>query len=174
MLSCCKKTSHTILSFFTTVGFSGYLPKMPGTWGSLVAMILAYFIMPHFYYPYFALLTAILFVLGVFASSIHAQKLQMKDPKCIVIDELVGLWVACLVFAYFCPLSPLYLVLLFLAFRFFDITKKPFIHRTERLKGGLGIMADDLVAGIYAGVLMVVLYKVYELLLSYYPSLPHA
>jgi phosphatidylglycerophosphatase A len=78
--------------------------------------------------------------------------MQKTDPKECVIDELAGQWIACA----FAPLSPVAYLLAFILFRAFDITKIWPVSRAERLHGGLGIMADDVVAALMAGAIIAV------------------
>ncbi len=88
-----------------------------------------------------------LFFLGVFASTRAAEIWRIKDPHPIVIDEIVGMWIALL----FVPPGVAYFVAAFLLFRLFDIIKPTPARQAELLKGGWGIMLDDVFAGIYAG-----------------------
>ncbi len=143
---------------------SGLVPFAPGTWGSLFSLVLGYFcFLP---LPFFARIISLiaLFFFGVFASG-HAEKLlQAKDPSSIVIDELVGLWIVmlpikALTFADLKDTSILIqLLLAFALFRLFDITKIYPIKQLERVfSGGFGIMIDDVLAGIYALVLFLII-----------------
>ena len=80
---------------------------------------------------------------GLWASGRHARDLRQPDPRSVVVDEFCGMWLA-LVGA---NPSVLVMVAAFVAFRFLDIVKPPPVRQAERLPGGIGIMADDLVAG---------------------------
>jgi phosphatidylglycerophosphatase A len=156
------------LSFFlATAGGVGYLPAAPGTWGSLVGVLL-YAILRnplgsglglHFHTNYsmvFSLLliggaiAVVIGMIGVTASSRVARFVGRKDPQFVVIDEVSGQFLT-----YLLALAPLnwkYLLLGFILFRGFD-TWKPFPARqAESLPGGWGIMADDWMAGIYAAI----------------------
>ncbi|MFQ6018552.1 MAG: phosphatidylglycerophosphatase A, partial [Kiloniellaceae bacterium] len=127
---------------------SGLLPGAPGTWGSLAALPFAALI--SWLGGPWALLAAVLmvFVLGLWASGRFTEGEDTEDPGEVVIDEVAGQWLAVLPV----PLDPgLYLVA-FLAFRLFDIAKVwPANLAQRRLAGAWGIMADDIVAGLYAG-----------------------
>lgn len=124
--------------------YSGYSPVAPGTVGSLVGLV---------FYPGLAslglggycLICVLAFFVGVWASG-EAESSYGKDGRRIVIDEIVGMWVALL------GLPPrLSLVVAgFFIFRLFDIVKPFPAHRSQRLPGGWGVMMDDLVAGVYA------------------------
>ena len=126
---------------------SGLLPRAPGTWGSLAALpfglVLFWLSGP------VGLLaaSAVVFALGLWAARGYEQAAAVKDPGAIVIDEVVGQWIA-LVPA---GLNPLGVVLAFVLFRVFDIAKPwPVGWADRHLKGAFGIMADDVIAGLYA------------------------
>ena len=132
--------------FIATGGFSGYAGIIPGTVGSIVGLLLY---LPLTASPISARIAAafMLFFLGVFASSRVAAVWRIKDPHPIVIDEIVGMWIALL----FVPHEIASFVAAFLLFRLFDIIKPFPARQAELLKGGWGIMFDDVFAGIYAG-----------------------
>lgn len=126
--------------------YSGYLPKAPGTWGSLLGLII-FLPLSRLVLPAYLAVVAGLFVVGFLCAGSAEKFLDRKDPGVVVIDEIVGLLIA-LAGA---PASPLLLGLGFALFRFFDILK-PFPIRwvDQRVNGGLGIMLDDVVAGLYS------------------------
>ncbi len=132
-----------------TAGGAGFAPKAPGTAGSAVGVLvyLAFELTgAGAYYPH-----AIIFFLiaGIWASS-HVERLYGHDSQRIVIDEVVG---QMMVFAFAAGryrLSAFYIALGFGLFRLFDIVKPFPVRRLERLKGGLGVVADDAAAGVYA------------------------
>ena len=126
---------------------AGLLPKAPGTWGSLAALPFGALIVwaggP------WALAAAVLliFPIGLWASSLYAERSGAEDPQAVVIDEVAGQWIALLPVA----LDLRLYVAAFLAFRFFDIVKVwPARPIDQRLPGAWGIMLDDVVAGLYA------------------------
>lgn len=156
----------------------GLMPKMPGTAGSLVAALIAY---PVLLLPYgWAVLAAgaVLFtILGTKSSTRYmAAHSTAHDPSEIVVDELAGqwltytvwhLWLAGMAGSNFAALellhdvsaSPLYLALGFVWFRVFDILKPwPISWADRRMKGGFGVMFDDLLAAIPAGTVLYLLY----------------
>ena len=130
------------------LGFVGYMPKAPGTWGSLLAVLLA----PILFLPLTIgeriLLLVVVFVLGSLMASRVEQESGIKDPGRVVIDELLGQWIV------FLPLFQANWILLltgFVLFRFFDILKPWPVRVSESwLPGGWGIMLDDAVAGCSA------------------------
>lgn len=136
-----------------TLGPAGRMPFAPGTWGSAAALVLAPWIFVPL--PLSARLGALGLVLaaGTWAAARTEKILGRKDPGCVVVDELLGQWTA---FAPFhltgwTTAMPLELLALFALFRLFDIVKPWPIRAVERsVPGGLGVMLDDLVAGLFA------------------------
>jgi phosphatidylglycerophosphatase A len=125
---------------------SGYVPWAPGTAGSFSALLIFYLIpLADSYWLIFAV---ILFVAGLWSSTRIERDLGVQDPPQVVIDEWVGQWLALL----FLPRSGLILLLGFLIFRIMDILK-PFPARNSQvLKGGWGIMIDDVIAAVYTNI----------------------
>ncbi|MCX5693282.1 MAG: phosphatidylglycerophosphatase A [Candidatus Omnitrophica bacterium] len=137
-----------------SVFYIGYLPVAPGTIGSLAALLLYYFI----YHNAIIMAAAILIViiLGFITTGKVEKIFGEKDPGEIVIDEFSGM----LISLYRMPPTMGYVVTGFLLFRFFDIVKPKPIRNLEKLKGSLGIMSDDLIAGVYANIVLQVIYIV--------------
>jgi phosphatidylglycerophosphatase A len=133
--------------------YIGYIPGMPGTYGSL-ATVLVYFAVYHFsgrILPALHLSAVCLISLaGVLASAEVSRSTGKEDPSFVVIDEVAGQLLTFL----FLPVSVLNLVLGFMLFRVFDIWKPFPIWKLESLGNGVGIMADDLLAGVYANVIL--------------------
>jgi len=126
--------------------YSGYLPKAPGTWGSLVGLLLVY-LLNYFSLPVYLTVTVFLFMIGTFSAGEAEKILDNHDPGIVVIDEIVGMLIAMIAV----PLSPLTMLLGFFLFRVFDIVKPfPVNIFDQRFHGGLGIMLDDMMAGIYS------------------------
>ena len=138
--------------FFGTAFGLGLLPVAPGTWGTLLGVALAWLAgrLPTTATQQFALvgLAFAVTVLGVPLARAAEKEAGQKDPGWFVLDEVAGYLVAVLGH----PLAWPYLLGAFLSFRVFDIWKPPPIRRLEREGGGIGVMADDLMAGIYANV----------------------
>ena len=155
-----KRQRHIISWIVTTWFGSGLLPKAPGTWGSLAAIPFAV-IISVYTCPY-ALLSGIiaLFFIGIWTSDKVEKSTKTKDPGFIVVDEVVGQWIALL------PLPFLYNIIYpgsyhlyfaiisafaFITFRIFDIWKPwPANYADKNVHGGYGIMLDDVIAGMYA------------------------
>ncbi len=141
---------HTLIMIIATGFYSGYLPKAPGTWGSLVGLALFFLLHTLSLEVYLAVVTGI-FIIGTFAAGEAEKIMDRKDPGLFVIDEIVGMLITMIAI----PATPLAMTLGFILFRIFDIWK-PFPIRLidQRLHGGLGIMLDDVVAGIYSLIIL--------------------
>lgn len=141
-----------IATFFGT----GFLRPGPGTWGSAagLAIWLAVAHWGHLTRGNLAIGTAIaalaLLLAGIPASTIVAREAGTDDPSFVVLDEVVGQWIALIA----ATLAPGSWLLAFLLFRVFDIWKPPPARQFDRMHGGFGIMMDDVAAGIYALVLV--------------------
>lgn len=131
-----------------TLGPIGHFPKAPGTWGSLASVIAA----PWLFLP-FPIWGRILILIGVLAVGTWAcyraeATMGLKDPGCVIIDELFGQWLALL---FFSGMPLWYLAVGFILFRGFDIFKPfPVKWAENTFPGGFGVMIDDGVAGLYA------------------------
>ena len=132
---------------FLALGFgSGLIPLMPGTFGSLAALPL---LIPFLWSPPYALLIAAILasIVGIYLCGKTADDMQVHDHGSIVWDEVAGILLTFL----WIPLSPLTVLLGFVLFRFFDILKPwPIKPIDKYVAGGLGIMLDDIVAGLMA------------------------
>ena len=129
-----------------TMFYIGKIPLAPGTWGSLVALLLWYLIKPKIIDPLFLLITGGLFFIGIAVSEIITRELDNHDPKEIVIDEWVGMWIA----LYLVPHSIFWGLVSFFLFRFFDIFKPGPVQIMDDIHSPIGVMLDDVVAGILA------------------------
>lgn len=153
----------------------GYLPLAPGTWGSLLAIGI-YFGLQSFTFrlirisaslrgvsrfsPWSVFIAvelvflSVVILLGIWAASRTEKLLARKDPGKVVIDEVAGQLIALLPIVRFLDPGWITIISAFLLFRLFDIVKPYPARRLESLESGLGIMADDIVAGAYAAVLV--------------------
>ncbi|GAA8301094.1 phosphatidylglycerophosphatase A family protein [Helicobacter pylori] len=132
---------------FLTLFFSGYSKKAPGTIGSLVALLLG---LPILIFSANTLFLGAVFVGLIAIAQIDKEEEETKrhDSSYIVIDELVGMWLAMAISG----LSLAGVILSFIFFRIYDITKPSLIGKIDKeIKGGLGVVADDALAGVLAG-----------------------
>ena len=128
---------------------SGYSPVAPGTAGSLVGLLLFLPLAGRALWIQLAAVVAVT-ILGVLAGGRLATMLGAKDPGMVVVDEVAGQWITFLAL----PMTPAIAVAGFLLFRAMDILKPWPARALERLPGGIGIMADDVAAGIYAHLIL--------------------
>ena len=131
----------------------GYAPVAPGTAGSAAAVVIAMVLSRYagFVPWHFAVLAVLLFAPAVWSADVTARSLNRKDPGLVVVDEVVGQWLALAGAAHLDWKSVL---AAFLLFRLFDIWKPPPVRQLEALPGGLGINADDAMAGVYAALVL--------------------
>jgi phosphatidylglycerophosphatase A len=133
---------------------AGLLPITPGSWGSLAALPFAWAIVSLWGLAGLGVAAAIAFFVGWWAAATVAKASAIKDPGAIVIDEVAAQWLVLLA----APPALLPYALAFLLFRIFDIWKpRPARWADRDIKGGLGIMLDDLFAAIYAIISLLVL-----------------
>lgn len=135
-----------LFMFIASGAYTGYLPKAPGTWGSLLGIALWYGLRRLELLPYAGVIAA-LFIIGIISAGAAEKILDRGDPGIVVIDEIVGQLIALAA----APQHWLAALAGFALFRFFDIIKPfPAGWLDRHIHGGLGIMLDDIAAGIYA------------------------
>ena len=133
---------------------AGLLPKAPGTWGSLFALPFAWLMVAAGGAPLLGGAVVVLFFIGWWASSRYIEQSGIADPGSVVVDEVAGQWLTLVAV----PLDPLLYLIGFLLFRIFDIIKPwPVSWADRRVGGGLGVMLDDILAGLYALAALLVL-----------------
>jgi len=152
-----KNFFHIIIA----TGFgSGYFPKAPGTAGAILATILwlglSLLLTSSQLLPVTALLIVLFTVLGVWSSGIM-ETYWGKDPSKVVIDEMVGVWIPLLIVNSDNKYYLYFALAALLLFRLFDIFKPAGIRKLEAIEGGWGIMLDDILAGIYSLLILLVL-----------------
>ncbi|GAA8761817.1 phosphatidylglycerophosphatase A [Helicobacter pylori] len=143
---------------FLTLFFSGYSKKAPGTIGSLVALLLG---LPILIFSANTLFLAAILIGLIAIAQIDKEEEESKihDSSYIVIDELVGMWLAMAISG----LSLAGVVLSFIFFRIYDITKPSLIGKIDKeVKGGLGVVADDALAGVLAGLSVLLAINILE------------
>ena len=145
-------TSRVAFAIATWFG-CGYWPVGPGTAGSLAALVIAYFLATKSGWQpwYFGVLAVLLTPIGIWAASVTASESKAKDPSIVVVDEVLGQWIT-LVGAL--ALNWKSWLAAFFLFRLFDIWKPPPVRSLEALPSGTGIVADDLMAGVYGALVL--------------------
>jgi phosphatidylglycerophosphatase A len=149
--------------FFLTVGFSGLSPKAPGTVGSFVSLIIGLFLLQFLHVSTLFLLSLLVTVIAIKQIDIYEKEVGAHDSSEIVIDELAGMWIALSICGINSSNFVIMAVLAFVFFRIFDIWKPSIIGKIDRdVKGGLGVMGDDVIAGIAAGIASAGVYQLIE------------
>jgi phosphatidylglycerophosphatase A len=139
---------NTIFKYLATLGFIGYIPVASGTFGTLAAFAVFILLKPSFLVH--AVILLLIIPVGLISSHIAERVLNEKDSGYIVVDEFCGYFFSVLLI----PFSLSYALAAFFLFRFFDILKPFPMRKMENLKGGIGIMADDIMAGLYTNVIL--------------------
>lgn len=132
---------------------SGLSPVAPGTAGSLAAL-LPWLALRELPWPAYLGVVALVFVVGVWASNVAIARLRIADPGAVVVDEFVGQWLALLPLVV-TPRTWPWTIAGFALFRLFDVWKPwPVSWADRRVKGGFGVMLDDVIAGLYAALVL--------------------
>jgi phosphatidylglycerophosphatase A len=151
--------------FISTFFYVGFLRPAPGTWGSISAIVLAYIILITMGFLTFFIILIFTIIIGFWSTKNYIKNSSEKsDPSEVVIDEVIGQWIAILPLGYILEIDEfirdgLWFVWLwaFVSFRFFDIIKLGLIGWADNLGGALGVLLDDILAGIAAGLTVAVL-----------------
>jgi phosphatidylglycerophosphatase A len=153
-------TKNKIAELVATWFGCGWSPFAPGTVGSAAAVAIAIVLHRYagFTWWHFPLLAALIAYPAIWAAGVTASAAKIEDPTFVVVDEVLGQWIALGGARVFNWKSCL---LAFLLFRLFDIWKPPPVRQLESLPGGLGINADDAMAGLYAAVVVFALGPLY-------------
>jgi phosphatidylglycerophosphatase A len=140
---------NNIVLAITSVFGTGYIKYAPGTFGTFVGLLLWFFLIPKT--PIAQIIAIIAIIIVSIISSSAAEKIYAKkDDGRIVIDEVAGIWFSLM----FLPDELVFYILAFLLFRFFDVKKPFFIKNLQNIKGGLGVVIDDVVAGIIVNIIL--------------------
>ena len=143
--------SHPAFLISTWFG-AGLLPRAPGTWGSLAALPLAWALASLGGPMALAAATVVVSLVGWWAAAVYVRRTGRQDPGEVVVDEVAGQWLALVMV----PPEPLLYLAGFALFRLFDIRKPwPVGWADREIGGGLGVMVDDLFAGLYAALIMI-------------------
>tara|TARA_B000000557_G_scaffold262536_1_gene263538 strand:+ start:1323 stop:1775 length:453 start_codon:yes stop_codon:yes gene_type:complete len=142
----------SILSIIPTFLFFGYFPKIPGTFGTFGGVLFSIFLVDYLKIdPHTFLFTTIfIIILSVYSSNWAIKYFNSNDPKEVVIDEVAGFMVSIL----YIPFELRYIIVAFILFRLFDISKPFFVKSFEKLPKGWGITFDDVAAGVLANFLL--------------------
>ncbi len=154
----------TAAGMIATVGGVGYLKPAPGTWGSLAALPMVWILHAIGGFPLLALATVLVFVAGVWATRVMTAGNDNRDPSEIVIDEVAGQFIALWAISYPAWAHGIEITALwpgwvagFLLFRLFDITKPGPVGWADRRNDPMGVMLDDVIAGVFAAIGVTVL-----------------
>ena len=145
-----NKVIRFIIRFFSTGFFIGNIPGAPGTYGSILALILLYYF--SIFNNIYIILSLIIF--GVLISYLEEKYSGVEDDPSVVIDEIVGMFITFIAI----NMTPLNIILGFSFFRLFDIWKPYIIDDAQDFSGGIGVMADDILAGFFANFIMKMLF----------------
>ena len=146
--------------YFATLFGIGFIPLAPGTFGSLFSILIWYVFIDLFSIFYFIALFLFVLFVSFYLTDIYLDNYNKKDPSEVIVDEFLGQSIPLLFIVNF----NIYEVLIaFVTFRFFDIYKIYPINKMEDLKGSYGVILDDIVAGIYS-LIILMLYKILILL----------
>lgn len=145
---------------YLTFFYSGLSPFAPGTCGTVAALVPAFLILRFISVETLFLLAFLVFFVSIKIIDDYERKSRTHDSSHIVIDEVAGLFLTASIIAWVSN-SLFSLVLAFFLFRFFDIAKPSIIGRVDKnVSGGLGVMGDDMLAGLFAGLLGAVIYGI--------------
>ncbi len=165
------KLPGALARFISTAGGIGYWPCCPGTWGTVPGVLLFFSVdrllsllaNPPLHIPLHLILFISLLLLTFKATAQALDFFSGSDPSQVVIDEIAGVWLALLILRLFlaAPLELFIYPLAFLLFRLFDIVKPPPVYQLQALPGSVGVIFDDLFAGILAAALLLILFVVF-------------
>ena len=144
---------NNLISLFVTFGFLGKAKYFPGTIGSLGGLLAGAAIIKILGHNIFISCFFILTLISFFAVEEYLKCSKSIDPQEVVIDEVLGQWIAIA----FIPFNFEAFLLAFILFRFFDIFKLFPINKIEKIKGFIGVIGDDLLAGIYTAIIITIL-----------------
>ncbi len=148
---------------FLTVAYSGLFPKAPGTFGTFISLLLAILLLQYIPDSTLFLLSILITLIAVKQIDIYEKEVKQHDSKEIVVDELVGIWITLSI----CRINEenmlIMSILAFIFFRLFDIWKPSLIGKIDRdVKGGWGVMGDDILAGVFAGICTAGTYQIIQ------------
>ena len=142
--------------YFSTIFGIGHIPIAPGTFGSIFAILVWYIFINILSISYFISLFLLILSISFYITGIYLEKFKKKDPSEVIIDEFLGQSIP-LLFVF--NLNAFEVLVAFVSFRFFDIYKIYPINRAEEIEGSYGVILDDIIAGIYA-LIVLMIYKI--------------
>ncbi len=142
--------------YFTTLFGIGFLPVAPGTFGSFFAILIWYIFINFLSIFYFIVLFLLILLISFHITDIYLENVKKKDPPEIIIDEFLGQSIPLLFIFNF---NMFEVLAAFVSFRFFDIYKIFPINKVEEINGSKGVILDDIIAGIYA-LVVIMIYKI--------------
>ena len=148
-----RRLIKTITSFF----YIGHSPFMPGTLGSLAGLLIYFVVKDKL--PIYVFSLAFLFILGIVFSGEAEKIYKRKDAKMIVLDEVCGMMLS----LFLVPYNPWIMLLGFILFRVFDISKPPPARAIEKFSGAFGIMFDDIIAAIYTNFILQIVARLFHI-----------
>ncbi len=152
-----KKIRNFSIRLLASGFFSGHIPFAPGTMGTLVAIPLYLLLVTLLQGWWYAGAVVALTVVAIWISGLAEELYGRKDPPQVVIDEIVGFMLTMIAM----PPTAMYIIMGFVLFRVFDILKpQPAGWINDRMRGGSGIVLDDIVAGLYANIVLQFFYRV--------------
>ena len=151
------KMHNFIIRTLSTFFYVGYLPFIPGTFASIVGVLLIYLLKDNSFI--YILFTVVLIILGFLISGKAEKIFNQKDARFIVIDEVSGMLLSLL----FIPYDIRLIVMAFILFRILDAFKPYPSDRLQRLAGSIGIMSDDIVAGLYTNIILQIVSRLVSL-----------
>jgi phosphatidylglycerophosphatase A len=158
-----KKVYDTFILFIATGMFVGYIPFAPGTFGSIIGIVIYYAASLYLDIYQSLILLIVLFLIGTFVAGKAEKMLHEQDSGKIVIDEIVGMYIT----MFFIPLNFANVLIGFICFRTLDIIKPyPISYIDKHVHGGIGIMLDDVAAGIPANIFVRVLIFLFEIIIG--------
>ncbi|NIU01416.1 MAG: phosphatidylglycerophosphatase A, partial [Nitrosopumilaceae archaeon] len=135
-----------IVYYTIATGFGlGYSPVAPGTAGSILGLLIAYFLIRG-NTVYLVIASVVCFGAGIISATAVERDSGIEDPSLVVVDEIIGMWIS----LFFIPYLWWSYLIAFLLFRFFDVVKPFPVNSIQKLQNGWGIMMDDVLAGVYA------------------------
>ncbi len=144
---------------FLTFFYTGLSPYAPGTVGSIAAAFIGYLVLQYFPVSTLFLASILITVIAIKEINIYEKIYHKSDPKEIVIDEVVGVWLAFSLSS----ATILQMILSLIFFRIYDIWKPSLVGKIDKeFSGGKGVMGDDIVAGILAGISSALVYQLYK------------